>query len=130
MTDANDMHQHRRTDDQDDTPRRIVQEIVESTGAKVFARAVVPTLLAIIGFFLVRTLGDVAGNQADLKSNQIEQGRDLTLVKSQMLVMTTRFDEIAVRRIDGNTSRIEVTERKDVEQDRRLDALDRATRTP
>lgn len=121
---TNDMaHPHRRHDDPDDGKRHVVQDVVESTAAKVFARAVVPVLLAIIGFFLVRTLNEVADNQRASAQTQADQGRDISQLKSDMRVVTTRLDEGVIRQVTGNTQRID-------DHEKRIQLLERTVKTP
>lgn len=108
---------------QDDGRRHRVLEAVESTQAKVIARVLVPllltALLGVSGFFGARLL-----RQLD------SQGDDIAQVKSDMRVLSTRFDEVALRNVESNTARIGQGEKKDVEQDRRIDALERTVKTP
>lgn len=116
-------HPSRRSDDPSDGRRHVVQDVVESTAAKVIARAVVPMLLAIIGFFLLRTLNTVADNQERQQTRQEEQGRDIAQVKSDVRVMTTRLDEGIVRQVNSNTQKID-------DLDRRTQLLERTVKTP
>ena len=108
---------------QDDGRRHRVLEAVESTQAKVIARVLVPllltALLGVSGFFGARLL-----RQLD------SQGDDIAQVKSDMRVLSTRFDEVALRNVESNTARIGQGEKKDVEQDRRIEALERTVKTP
>ena len=116
-------HLNRRSDDTQDGQRHRVLELVESTGAKVFARGVVPVLLAIIGFFLVRTLNQVADNQQRQDARNEEQARDMAQVKSDVRVITTRLDEGVVRQVNTNTQTIQAHEQ-------RLQVLERTVKTP
>lgn len=100
-----------------------LQAAVDSTFAKVIARVLVPVLLAgllgVSGFVGARLL-----RQLDT------QGNDIAQVKSDVRVLSTRFDEVTLRNVESNTTRIGLVEKKDVEQDRRLDALERTVKTP
>lgn len=96
---------------------------MESTAAKVFARAVVPVLLAIIGFFLVRTLNQVANNQERQEARNEETSRDMAQVKSDVRVITTRLDEGVVRQVNNNTSTLQ-------NHEQRLQVLERTVKTP
>lgn len=116
-------HLHRRSGDTDDGKRHRLLEVVESTQAKFVARLVVPVLLSalvvISGFIGTRLLA-----QLDT------QGNDIAQVKSDMRVLSTRFDEVALRQVASNTDRIGQVEKKDIDQDRRIDALERTVKTP
>lgn len=116
-------HLNRRSDDPDDGKRHRVLEAVESTQAKFIARLVVPVLLsalvAISGFIGTRLLAQLDA-----------QGSDIAQVKSDVRVLSTRFDEVALQQVRGNTARLDQVEKKDVEQDRRIDALERTVKTP
>ena len=112
-------HLNRRNDDPDDGRRHLVQNAVESTFAKVLARYGVPILL-----------GWMAWQGRDALDVQKQQGSDIAQVKSDVRVLSTRFDEVALRQVASNTERIGQGERKDIDQDRRLDALERTVKTP
>lgn len=100
-----------------------LQAAVDSTQAKFIARVIVPVLLAgllgVSGFVGARLL-----RQLDT------QGDDIAQVKSDVRVLSTRFDEVTLRNVESNTTRIGLVEKKDLEQDRRLDALERTVKTP
>lgn len=116
-------HLNRRITDDDDGKRHRVLDAVESTQAKLISRVLVPVLLAgllgVSGFVGARLL-----RQLD------SQGADIAQVKSEVRVLSTRFDEVALRAVESNTARIGIVEKKDVEQDRRIDALERTVKTP
>lgn len=117
MTD--DMHQHRRSTDTDDMHGHRLQAAADSTAARVMNRLVSPVvgiMLTIIGFFLVRTLNDVAANQQD-------QGRDIAQVKSDLRNINTRLDEGVIRQVNANTQQI-------TDHERRIQAIERAVPTP
>lgn len=109
-------------DDHDARAHRL-ESAVDSTQAKFIARVIVPVLLAgllgVSGFVGARLL-----RQLD------SQGDDIAQVKSDVRVLSTRFDEVTLRNVESNTARIGLVEKKDVEQDRRLDALERTVKTP
>lgn len=117
--DDNDVPLHRRSDDTDDGHRHLLQSAVDSTFAKVVARYGVPLLL-----------GWMAWQGRDALDVQKEQGSDIAQVKSDVRVLSTRFDEVALRQVASNTERIGQGERKNIDQDRRLDALERTVPTP
>lgn len=113
------MHQHRRSTDTDDMHGHRLQAAAGSTAALVMNRLVSPVLgilLTIIGFFLVRTLNDVAANQQD-------QGRDIAQVKSDLRNINTRLDEGVIRQVNANTQQI-------TDHERRIQAIERAVPTP
>lgn len=116
-------HLNRRNDDSGDGQRHRVLELVEGTGAKFIARVMVPallTVLVVISAFVGKRL------LAQLDT----QGADIAQVKTDMRVLSTRFDEVALRQVASNTDRIGQGEKKDIDQDRRLDALERTVKTP
>ena len=112
-------HPNRRAEDPNDGKRHLVQNAVESTFAKVVARYGVPILL-----------GWMAWQGRNALDVQKQQGADIAQVKSDVRVLSTRFDEVALRQVVSNTDRIGQGEKKDIEQDRRLDALERTVPTP
>jgi hypothetical protein len=105
-------HLNRRSTDPDDGQRHRVLDAVESTLAKFIARVVVPILLSV------------------LVAKLFSQGDDIQQVKSDVRVLSTRFDEVALRQVASNTDRIELGDKKNIEQDRRIDALERTVKTP
>ena len=112
-------HPNRRSDDPDDGKRHIVQNAVESTFAKVLARYGVPVLLGWMAWQGREALGE-----------QKLQSADIAQVKSDLRVMSLRFDEVGLAQIKSNANRIDLVEKKDIDQDRRLDALERTVKTP
>lgn len=116
-------HLNRRSKDTDDGQRHRVLELVEGTSAKFIARVIVPVLLSVLvvisGFVGKRLLA-----QLDT------QGADIAQVKTEMRVLSTRFDEVALRQLASTTDRIGQVEKKDIDQDRRIDALERTVKTP
>lgn len=100
-----------------------LQAAVDSTQAKFIARVIVPVLLTgllgVSGFVGARLL-----RQLDT------QGDDIAQVKSDVRVLSTRFDEVTLRNVESNTARIGQIEKKDIDQDRRIDALERTVKTP
>lgn len=116
-------HLNRRDTDDDDGQRHRVLELVEGTGAKFIARVIVPVLLSVLllisGFVGKRLL-----SQLD------SQGSDIAQVKSDIRVLGTRFDEVALRQVTSNSAAIQQLQEKDVGQDRRIDALERTVKLP
>lgn len=111
-------HLNRRTDDPDDGRSHRVLDTVESTWAKFFSRLLLPVLLAIIGFFLVRTLNEVVANQEAQQQKQHEQGKDIMQMKSDIRVIGTRLDESVIRQIGDNREKID-------DHEKRINALER-----
>ena len=116
-------HLNRRTEDPDDGRSHVIQHAVESTGLKVVARVVVPALLAVLGFFLLRTLSNVEEGQKSSARAIAEQGLDIGQVKSDVRNINTRLDEGVVRQVNANTSIIG-------EHEKRLQVLERTVKTP
>lgn len=113
------MHQHRRNSDTDDMHGHRLQAAADSTAARVFARLVSPALgvfLSIIGFFLIRTLNEVANNQQ-------EQGRDIAQVKSDVRNINTRLDEGIIRQVNASAEELK-------DHERRIRAIERTVKTP
>lgn len=111
-------HLNRRADDPDDGRSHRVLDTVESTWAKFFSRLLLPVLLAIIGFFLVRTLNEVVANQEAQQHKQDEQGKDIMQMKSDIRVIGTRLDENVIRQIGDNGKQID-------DHEKRINALER-----
>lgn len=113
------MHQHRRNTDTDDMHGHRLQAAADSTAARVFARLVSPALgifLSVIGFFLIRTLNEVADNQR-------EQGRDIAQVKSDVRNINTRLDEGVIRQVNANAEQI-------IDHERRIRAIEHKVPMP
>lgn len=100
-----------------------LQAAVDSTQAKFIARVIVPVLLTgllgVSGFVGARLL-----RQLDT------QGDDIAQVKSDVRVLSTRFDEVTLRTVESHTARIGQLENKNVQQDQRLEALERKVKMP
>lgn len=96
MSEVDDVHQHRRHDD-DDAPR--LQRIARSEFAVAAAQFGTPILLAAcIG--LIGWIGNGFNARLD------EQGKDLQQVKSDLRVLGTRLDAQVIRQVDSNTRHI------------------------
>ncbi len=95
VTDSDDMPNHRRNDDTDDMGSHRLQAAAESTVAKFSARVITPVLLSALlvvsGFVGTRLVNQLDG-----------QGMDISKIKSDLIVVSTRLDEGALRRIDEN----------------------------
>lgn len=116
-------HLNRRSTDIDDGQRHRVLELVEGTGAKFIARMVTPALLAaLIGVLVWIGKGGMA------RLDRVVD--DQAAMKTDLRVMSLRFDEVGLAQIKSNTTRIDLGEKKDIDQDRRLDALERTVKTP
>lgn len=74
-------------------PPHRLQDAVESTAAKVVTRMVVPALLTIIGFFVIR-----------LVAEQDTQGDDIVAIKQAQAVTNTLLAERVIRQVDTNTA--------------------------
>lgn len=114
---------HRRHDDTKDMQGHRIQNAVDSTWLKVFARMVLPIAMTVIGFFLVRTLVNVEEGQRRSAIATAEQGRDLSQVKSDVRNITTRLDEGVVREVKNNGTRLE-------DHEKRIQVLERTVRVP
>ena len=113
-----DMHNHHRRDDTDATKGHRLEAAAESTFAKLLARVVTPFLVAIIGYFLVGTMEDIKEAQQQLHRGQIDQGAEITQIRTELAVVNIRMDERVLRQVDANSKVIESHER-------RLQALER-----
>lgn len=89
-----------------------LEAAAESTFAKILARVVTPVLVTIIGFFLVTTLLRIESGQQALHETQIEQGRELTRVRTEMAVVNIRMDERVIRQVDANSEVLSDHERR------------------
>lgn len=124
MTD--DMHQHRRSTDTDDMHGHRLQAAADSTAARVMNRLVSPVvgiMLTIIGFFLARSLNDVADAQRLSAEKAEAQSQDLAQLKSDVRVITTRIDEGVIRQVNAYTQQV-------ADHERRIQAIERAVPTP
>ena len=116
VTDADDMHEHRRNNDTDDHHSRRLQAVAESATAKFFARVVTPALLSV-------TLGMGAWIGTRLLTQLDEQGRVIQSVKSDMRDLNTRMTEGVIRQVNSHSSSID-----DIEK--RLQVVERSVPTP
>lgn len=73
---------------------------IESQLAKFLARIVVPLLVTALCFFM-------RGALVQLQSNQVEQGRDIVQIKSDVRDINTRLDAQVLRQVETNTKNIE-----------------------
>lgn len=80
-----------------------VEDAIESTTAKAFARLLLPIMLSLIGFFMLRTLNG-------LQSSSDEQSKDIAQIKSDVRDINTRLDERIIRNVESNTRRIDALE--------------------
>lgn len=123
MTDANDMHEHRRAHDTEDTPGHRLQAAVDSTFVKSMSRLLIPILLTVIGFYL----------QSDRNTNEKwrdDQGQKMEHLSDQVgstrndvLVMRTQMSAQVIRQIDSNTAIL-------ADHEKRLQTVERWTKTP
>ena len=88
---------------------KALEHIADSVWARILARWVAPVLLAGIGWFAMQMLNDIRGSAQDL-SDSVE-------AINQQLSSTNRD----IERLDG---RLNVGDRVNLEQDRRLDNHD------
>lgn len=95
-------------------PHRL-QDAVESTTAKFITRVVVPILLSVIGFFVIR-----------LVAEQDTQGEDIVAIKQAQAVTNTLLAERVIRQIDANTAINAEQSNKLNELETRVSVLERA----
>lgn len=82
-----------------------LQAVAESTVAKTISRFVVPVLLGVVGWFLVRTTDRI-------EATQQEQGADLSQVKSDVRDLGTRLDAQVIRQVESNSKRIDAIDER------------------
>src|SRR3954465_4898159 len=97
------MHQHRRNEDIDETRHRGMQAAADSTLAKFSARVVTPVLLSAL-----LVVGGFIGSR--LVAQIDDQGRDITKIKGDLAVVSTRLDEGVIRQVNDNGKRIDKME--------------------
>jgi TolA-binding protein len=100
-----------------------LEAAAESTFAKLVARFGTPILLAIIGWFLVGTVGRMEHAQREQSAVLTEQGKRITEIQRDVAVLSTRMDERVIRQVDANSKQIE-------NHEERLRFLERNPRTP
>lgn len=81
-----------------------IDRVVDSTAAKLI-KLVVPLLLGVVGFFLLRTLNKI-------EDGQTQQGNDIGQIRSDLRVVNTRLDEGVIRRIEDNARETEELRRR------------------
>jgi hypothetical protein len=92
--------------DQGEEPRgHRLQAVAESTLAKSISRFVVPVLLGVVGWFLVRTTDRI-------EAQQQEQGADITQVKSDVRDLGTRLDAQVIRQVESNSKRLDAIDER------------------
>jgi NhaP-type Na+/H+ and K+/H+ antiporter len=82
-----------------------LQAVAESTLAKSVSRFVVPVLITVIGWFLMRTTDRI-------EVTQQKQGDDLAQVKSDVRDLGTRLDAQVIRQVETNTKRIDALDER------------------
>ncbi|HET7655750.1 MAG TPA: hypothetical protein VFK18_01985 [Luteimonas sp.] len=87
------------TDDARERHHRL-EAAAESTLAKWISRFGVPALLAVLGWFLIRTTDRIETTQA-------RQGEDIAQVKADVRVLGARLDEGVIRQVESNSKRID-----------------------
>lgn len=102
-----------------------LKQAADSSLAKISARFVMPVLIfvltlavSIIGFFLVQTSSRIESTQSKQALTQLEQGKDIAAIRSDVRDVNTRLDAQVIRQVDQNTQgfndlrkRVEVIER-------------------
>lgn len=123
---ADDMPNHRRHDDAADitepTRHRLV-DVAESAVAKVGARIVTPTLLAITIALLGLIGKQVLDGQARSDARLDVLGGDVVQLSSDVRNINTRLDERVIRQVETNTDDI-----RDLKK--RVGQLESSVRTP
>ena len=123
---ADDMPSHRRHDDTADiiepTRHRLV-DVAESAVAKVGARIVTPTLLAVTIALLTLIGKQVLEGQEKSEAGQDELRRDVGRLSSDVRNINTRLDERVIRQVETNTDDI-----RDLKK--RVGQLESSVRTP
>lgn len=123
---ADDMHAHRRHDDVpeiSEPTRHRLHDMAESAVAKVGARIITPTLLAITLALLALIGKQVLEGQAESETRQDEMSRDLGRLSSDVRNINTRLDERVIRQVETNTDDI-----RDLKK--RVGQLESSVRTP
>ena len=110
------MPNHRRSDDTDDQHGHRLQAAVESTFAKSVSRLVTPALLTCL-----LVVSGFVGTR--LVSQLDDQGHDISKIKSDLVVVSTRLDEGVIRQVNDNGKRIDKLED-------RVQVIERAVKTP
>lgn len=124
---SDDVHAHRRHNDDDDVTGYRLQAATESTIAKAVARFGVPLLLAALSvlgglaFNDIKT--DIQSEIASSASDRRQTGQDIAQIKSDVRDLNTRLDAQVIRQVDQNTRRMESFEA-------RIQTLERSVRTP
>ena len=93
-----------------------IRDAVDSTAIKTWARFVWPVALSIIGGLSVSRLGSIEGTIARNAENLAGQSLAIESLRAEMRVMNTRLDERVIREIENH--------------ERRIQALERAVKTP
>lgn len=93
-----------------------MKDAAENTLARFVVQLITPVLLGLIAFLGQRQLSAIEQKQADESARSAKQAEQLSSVASDVRDLNTRFDLIAVRRLE--------------ELDKRVERLERATKAP
>lgn len=121
-----DMHQHRRQGDHDfgDPPQRRMETAAESVLAKFLSRVVMPGMLVLVvlpvtGYLVMRAI-----NSFDRLVEKVG------VIDTRTEVMNERQNSFIVGTLQEHSEHLKKVDAKDVDQDRRLERLERAVPTP
>ncbi|GGD45760.1 hypothetical protein [Pseudoxanthomonas indica] len=93
-----------------------LEKAAENTLARFVVQLITPVLLGLIAWLGARQLSAIETKQDSLAEEQAQQSRKTTAIASDVRDLNTRFDVMAVRRLD--------------ELEKRVDRVEQATKTP
>ncbi len=93
-----------------------LEKAAENTLARFVVQLATPVLLGLIAWLGARQLANIEKKQDSLAEEQAQQSRKTTAIASDVRDLNTRFDLMAVRRLD--------------ELEKRVERVEQATKTP
>lgn len=95
-----------------------LEAAAESTFAKMLNRFGMPILLGVVGFLGGRQLEDIRAGQDTQARLQAAQAKEVSELRTEFRVMSTRLDEVVIRQVNANGAQI-------VDHERRIQILER-----
>lgn len=96
-----------------------VEDAMDSKLAKTAVRIFVwlaPIVVGLFGWFITSQLGDIKREQAAAAANAVQTAKDTAAIKSDVRDLNTRFDLIAVQKLEA--------------LEKRVDRIEQVTKTP
>ena len=101
----------------------LIADKVDSTFAKVLARWVWPTLMAILGFLIVDKLRAIQSAQDEARERAEATSVEMAQTSMRVALLSARLDDRVIRQVDDNSGRL-------VDHEKRLQVIERVVKVP